>query len=102
MTEGDPTNSILEDQNNINEALGERIGEIAMKHRLAKQAQQESRQVFQGKNLLNPDRIPFFSRRSGFFSKSLDCMKTGDAIFSMCAWLLMTFSLKTYLRNWKG
>ncbi|MDA0347428.1 MAG: metallophosphoesterase [Verrucomicrobia bacterium] len=60
MTGGDLTNPIAEDQNTIFKDLSERIGEDALKRRMAKQAQQESKQVFQGKNLFNPDRIPFF------------------------------------------
>ena len=42
------------------EGLVRRVGEEKLKLRLEKQALQESKQVFQSKNLFNPDRIPFF------------------------------------------
>jgi uncharacterized protein len=67
MTGGHPTNTISEDQNCIYKALGERIDKDAMNRRLVKQAQQESERVFQGKNLLNPDRIPYFFEMVRFF-----------------------------------
>lgn len=40
--------------------LAERIGEAALIRRLQKEALHESMQVWQGKNLFNPDRIPYF------------------------------------------
>ena len=53
----------------VYQELADRIGEKALINRLEKQAEQESEQVWQGKNLLNPDRIPYFFETVAFLLK---------------------------------
>lgn len=57
--------------------LIQRVGEEALKQRLEKQALQESRQVFQTKNPLNPDRIPFFFETVRLVFKALGLYQRG-------------------------
>ena len=60
MARGDSVYKILEHLPEVYRDLSKRIGHDALKDRLLKQRDVESEQVFQGKNLLNPDRIPYF------------------------------------------
>ncbi|MCZ6675056.1 MAG: metallophosphoesterase [Verrucomicrobia bacterium] len=69
MASGDSTYSILEHLPEVYEGLSKRLGEKALQERLFKQAQHESEQVFQGKNLFNPDRIPLFYETVRFILK---------------------------------
>ena len=65
----DSTYAILEHLPEVYEELSQRIGEDALRRRLIKQAQHESEQVFQGKNFLNPDRIPYLFETVRFVLK---------------------------------
>ena len=59
------------------EELVQRVGEKALELRLEKQALQESKQVFQSKNPLNPDRIPFFFETVRFICQALGIYQRG-------------------------
>jgi predicted MPP superfamily phosphohydrolase len=68
-------------QHEVYKDLANRIGKDALDHRLKKQAQQESKQVFQRKNLMNPDRIPFFFETIRFILKTLQLYERGHRQF---------------------
>jgi uncharacterized protein len=65
----------------IYQNLAKRIGFEALHERLKKEALQESRQVFQSKNLLNPDRIPYFFETVRFVMKALQLWNSGQRQF---------------------
>ncbi len=69
MAENDAAHLLLDHLPEVYRELAERIGHEALKRRLEKQALQESEQVWQGKNLLNPDRIPYFFETVEFLLK---------------------------------
>lgn len=69
MAENDAAQALLDHLPEVYQELAERIGHEALKRRLEKQALQESEQVWQGKNLLNPDRIPYFFESVEFLLK---------------------------------
>ena len=77
MQSADSTQPEPRTRRELPDELVQRVGEEALKHRLEKQALQESRQVFQGKNLLNPDRIPFFFETVRFVIKALGLYERG-------------------------
>ena len=81
MERGDLTYPNSEKRQEFPEELIKRIGEQALQHRLEKQALQESKQVFQRKNLMNPDRIPFFFETVRFVFKALGLYQRGHREF---------------------
>ena len=81
MERGDFTYPNSENRQEFPEELIKRIGKQALQHRLEKQALQESKQVFQGKHLMNPDRIPFFFETVRFVFKALGLYQRGHREF---------------------
>lgn len=77
MASSDPTSELLEHLPEVYKQLTARIGRDGLRQRLQKQAEHESEQVFQGKNLLNPDRIPYFFETVELLLKSVGLFDWG-------------------------
>jgi predicted MPP superfamily phosphohydrolase len=81
MEKEDLTFPNSETDQRVYEDREKRIGKPALVNRLEKQAQQESKQVFQRKNLMNPDRIPLFFETVKFILKTLRLYDRGHRQF---------------------
>ena len=77
MQRADSKPSEERNRRELPEELVQRVGEEALQRRLEKQALQESRQVFQSKNPLNPDRIPYFFETVRFIFQALGIYQRG-------------------------
>ena len=77
MQRADATQPESRNPQELPDELVRRIGKEALGLRLEKQALQESKQVFQSKNPLNPDRIPYFFETVRFVCQALGIYQRG-------------------------